>query len=108
MDSRSRATEWPQVEPAFGRDLLPALRHQRGLIGPEPAGDLQDLRAGGELDVEHPHCGPHPLEVVILDVAPVLPQVRGDAVRARRPRRARAASTGSGSSVRRACRTVAT
>jgi hypothetical protein len=71
-----------QIEAALGRDLLPALRYQRGLVGSEPAGDLHDLRAGGQLHVEHPDRGPQPLQVVIMDMAPVLPQMRGDAVRA--------------------------
>jgi hypothetical protein len=73
-----------QIETALGGDFLSPLGHQGRLIRPEPAGQLDDLRAGGELQVEHPDGRGQALDVVILDVAPVLAQVDRNAVRARR------------------------
>ena len=67
-----------------------------------------DVRAGGQLEIEHPDRCREALDVGVLDVAAVLPQVRGDPVGAGLLGTASAASTGSGSSVRRASRRVAT
>ena len=41
-------------------------------------------RAGGELHVEHAHRGAKPLQIVVLDVATILAEVRGDPVGAGR------------------------
>ncbi len=76
---RSRSAE---VEPAFGGDFLAPLRHDGGLVGPEPAGEGQHVRAGRQLEIEHADRRREALDVRILDVATVLPQVHGDAVRA--------------------------
>ena len=73
-----------EIEAALGSDLLPLLGDQGGLVGTEATGERHDLGAGRQLHVEHPHRRSHPLQIMILDVAAVLPKVRRDAVGAGR------------------------
>ena len=69
------------VETALGGDLLAPLRNDRRLVRPQAACERDDVRAGGELEVEHrPHRGREPLDVVVLDVTAVFAQVHGDSV----------------------------
>jgi hypothetical protein len=44
-----------EIEAALGGDLLPPLGHKRGLVRLQPAGQGHNVRAGCELQVEHPH-----------------------------------------------------
>ena len=77
-EPRSRAGE---VEPALGGHLLPPLRDDRGLEGLEVAGQRHDVGAGGQLQVEHGgHRRGQLPDVVVLDVAAILPKVGGDSV----------------------------
>ncbi len=69
------------VETALGGDLVPAFGDQHRHLGLDPARDADHFVGGGHLEVQ-PDVGqlaqaPH---VLVLDVAPVLAQVHGDAV----------------------------
>jgi hypothetical protein len=73
-----------EVEAALGRDLLAALGDDGRLIGLEAARERHDVLAGGELEVEHRADGrAQALDVGIVDVTPVLAQVRRDSVGSR-------------------------
>ncbi len=69
------------VQPAFGRQFLAVLRHERHLVGPDLLGDLDDrlghrhlqIQLGGDALIERPH-------VAVVDVPAVLAQVHGDSV----------------------------
>ena len=68
-------------EPPLGGDFLPALRHQRGLVGTEPGGDPDDLGTRRELEIENQAgAGGERLDVRVLNVAAVFTEVDGDAV----------------------------
>src|SRR6185437_4294015 len=68
-------------EPPFGGDFLPALRHQRGLVGAEPGGDPDDLGTRGQLEIEgQAGAGGERLDVRVLNVAAVFAKVDGNAV----------------------------
>ena len=41
-------------ESPLGRDLLPSLRNESGLVGTDLAGQVDDVGAGGELEIERP------------------------------------------------------
>ena len=70
-----------QIEPALGGHFLAALRHQGGLVRPEPADHRDDVGRQRQLRVEHrPHRGRQGLQVPVVDVPAVLAQMRGDAV----------------------------
>ncbi len=70
-----------EVEPALGGHLLAALGDDGGLEGLEVARKGHDVGAGGQLQVEHgrDRRGQLP-DIVVLDVAAILPEVRGDSV----------------------------
>lgn len=69
------------VEAALGGDLLAALGNQGGLEWAEFAGEVNDLSACGELEIDRALEGSHePPGVVILDVATIFPQVEGDSI----------------------------
>ena len=61
-----------QVQASLSGDLLPSLRDQRSLVRSEPAGHGDDVRAGGELQIEHLDRSRQALDISILDVAPIL------------------------------------
>jgi hypothetical protein len=72
------------VEPALGRDLLAALRHQRRLVRLQPLGDRENLPGRRQLEIHHrAHRRDQQLDVPVLDVPAILAQVHGDAVGAR-------------------------
>ena len=86
----------------------PRFGHQRGLVGLNLAGDSDDLGVAGHLQVELDGDRlAEDAQVAVGDMAAVLAEVQRDAVGPPISARA-AAQTGSGSYVRRACRTVAT
>jgi hypothetical protein len=71
----------PEVEPALGGDFFPAFRDERGLMRGQLQGERHDIRCRGELQVEHRGDGARePPHVVILNVAPILPEVDRDSV----------------------------
>jgi hypothetical protein len=69
------------VQPTFGGDLFPALRHQGGLIRSESACQRHDLLRRRQFQVQDGarRLG-EPHHVVVLDVTPVFPQVHGDTI----------------------------
>ena len=72
-----------QVETTLGGHLLATLGDDGHLIGPEPAGEVDNVFPGRQLEIaDGRHRRRDPLDVVILDVAPILPEVDRDAVRA--------------------------
>jgi hypothetical protein len=96
------------VEAAFGRDLLASLGDERHLVRAQAHGQVEHRVGRGDLEVEdRAHLAREPLDVVVLHVAAVLAQVGRDAVGAGGLALARGPH-GSGSSPRRACRSVAT
>ena len=69
------------VQPALGRDLFAPLGHERGLLRPRAAGDLDDLVLAGHLQVElDGHALAQQRQVAILDVAPVFAEMDRNAV----------------------------
>src|SRR5262249_24196323 len=69
------------VEAALGRQLLAALRDERGLVGLHLTGDVGNGVDRGHFEVETVGDDrPQQADVAVLDVAPVLAQVDGDAV----------------------------
>src|SRR5687768_5113760 len=83
--ARNGALEiWPRpgkVESAFRGDFLAALRHDGGLERPQPAGEVQNAIARGELEVEHraDRAG-EPLDVLVLNVPAIFAKVGRDSV----------------------------
>ena len=82
------------VEAALGGDLVPPLGHQHRHLRLDAAGDVDHLVGRRHLEVElDVRQLAQPAHVLVLDVAPVLAQVHGDAVGAaevrldRRPHR---------------------
>jgi hypothetical protein len=72
------------VESALGRDLLAPLWNQRDLVGSQSGGDVEHLVGTGHLEIQHrPHRRAESCDIVVLNVPPVLAQMRGDAVGAR-------------------------
>jgi hypothetical protein len=93
-----------EVEATFGGQFLAPLRDDGDLVGTNLTGQSDDIVADRQLEVaDGGDSGRDGPDIMILDVAPILTQVDGDAVGSA----SRAASAGSGSSVRRAWRTVA-
>src|SRR5690606_45332 len=71
------------VEPALGGALLALLGHDAGRVRPVAQRDLDHLLRRGHLQVEwQVGGGLDAPEILVADVAPVLAQVRGDAVAA--------------------------
>ncbi len=69
------------VQAALGRDFFAPLRHERDLIRTQPTRDPDHFRSARHLEIEDcPDCSLQPLYVVVLDVATILAQVRGNAV----------------------------
>ena len=69
------------VEAAFGRALLAPLRHEAAGIGDMAQRDLEHLRRRRHLEVQRPRqLGLETGDVGIRDVAPVLAQMRRNAV----------------------------
>ena len=69
------------VEAAFGGDLLAPLRHQGDHVGANGQGDRRHFGGGRHLQVEAAAHGlAQQLDIAVLDVAPVFPQMDGDAV----------------------------
>jgi len=70
-----------QIESAFRGSFLPLLRHQSAEVGLDVEGDVHDRWHRCHLQIEHPtHHLAQQAHVPFLDVAPVLAQVRGDAI----------------------------
>ena len=69
------------VEPALGRDLLAPLGDERHLVRANSLGDGEHFVGAGHLEIEdgRHRCG-ESLDVVVLNVAAIFAQVRGDAV----------------------------
>ena len=69
------------VQAALGRDLFAPLGHEGDLVGAQAARDPDHFRGARHFEVEDgPDCSLQPPYVVVLDVAAVLAQVRGNAV----------------------------
>lgn len=69
------------IQPALGRDFFTPLRDERDLIGTQPTRDPDHFCSARHLEVENsPDCCFQPFYVVVLDVATILAQMRGDAV----------------------------
>ena len=102
-----RALGGRDVEPAFRGDLLAPFGDERDLMRAKPLGDGEHLRGARHLEVEdrRDRCGDR-VDVGVLDVAAILAQMRRDAVGAGALAERHGAS-GTGSSPRRAWRTVA-
>src|SRR6185503_17893794 len=72
------------VQAAFGGNLLATLRDERHLVWPEPRGDAEHLVSACHLEVEDGvDRGCEALDVRVLNVPPILAEMRGDAVGAR-------------------------
>ena len=70
-----------EIEPAFGGDFLSPLGHERGLVGPERRGELNDVQCARQLEVEHSgHRRRQAPDVVVVDVPPVFAKVDRDAI----------------------------
>ena len=69
------------IEATFGGDLLAPLGNERHLMWAQSYGDGEHFVGAGHLEVEH-RCNRscEPLDVHVLDVSPILAQVRGDPV----------------------------
>lgn len=73
------------VEPAFRCHLGALLRHEGDLRRPQPFGNQEHLLGAGHLEVERgPAADRQLLDVGVLHVPPIFPQVRRNAVRAGR------------------------
>ena len=69
------------VEAPFGGHFLAPLGDERRLIGPHPAGDLDDLRVGGQLEIQlHRDRLAEHFEIAVLNVAAVFAEMDRDAV----------------------------
>src|SRR5438046_447289 len=69
------------VEATLGRGRGAALRDERHLVRPETPGDGEHLVRAGHLEVQYRRdLGCESLDVAVLNVPSVFPQVRGDAV----------------------------
>jgi len=69
------------VEPAFGGDLLSALRDEGYLVGTKPLGDCEHIVCAGHFKVEHGTNVPcQSLDVIVLNVPAVLAEMCGDPV----------------------------
>jgi len=82
LDGRSQCL-WASchVQAAFRRDFFAPLRDERDLVGTQATRDHDHFRGTCHFEVEHrPDCSLQPLYVVVLDVATILAQMRGDAV----------------------------
>jgi hypothetical protein len=78
------------IQPALGRDFLPAFGDQAGGVRAGGAGDADHFLGRRHFQVDRCLQGGHrALQVVVADVPPVLAQMHGDAVRAGRERHAR-------------------
>lgn len=72
-----------EIQSPFGGHLLPAFRYQRGLKRPDGHDGVEDVGSRRQFQVEHgPDGGPEGWDIGVLDVAPILPQVGGDPIRA--------------------------
>ena len=70
------------VQAAFGRELLPPLGHQAHARRAHHPGHAHHFFRGGHLQIEeHFQSALQGGHVGVLDVPPVLPQVRGDRIR---------------------------
>ena len=79
--SRQARLATGKLQASLGGDFFAALRHQRCLIGSQPADRGNDVGGQRELGVQHrAHALGEALEIAVLNVAPVFAQVRGDAV----------------------------
>jgi len=71
------------VQSALGRDFLPTFGNEAHLVRRQPLGDREHLVRERHLEVEHrANRFRESIDVVVLDVAPIFAQMRGDAVRA--------------------------
>ncbi len=69
------------IESTLGRDLLPTLGDQHGHVGPCPQRDINHFRGGRNLKVQGNIKGTGQLvEVTVLDVPAIFPEVNRDAV----------------------------
>src|SRR5437868_3027647 len=79
--------QWPvhpsERESSFRGHLFSALGNEGGLVGTDPAGEIDDVGAGGELEIER--GGGHRRDrddIAVLDVAAVLAKMESEAIRA--------------------------
>ena len=80
-DLRQLAALGDDVQAALGGELLAPLRDQAAVGGTHPAGDGDHCRGRRQLQVHARLQGvAEQLDVALLDVPAVLPQVQGDAV----------------------------
>ena len=81
-----------RVEPALGRHLLAPLGDDTGRVRAVPQRDRDHLLGRGHLEIERQRDAADQLrDILVHDVAPVLAQMRGDAVGAGRLRDLRGA-----------------
>ena len=72
------------VEAPLGGDFAAVLGHEAYVLGHDPQGDLEDFRGIPHFEVQfRDDRRAQALDVAVLDVTPVRPQVNRDAVRAR-------------------------
>ena len=72
-----------QVEATLGGHFLATFGDDGHLIGTQSAGEVDDVFSGRQLEVaDRGHRRRDPLDVMILDVAPIFPEVDRDPVRA--------------------------
>ena len=90
-DDGRQALELPGgVDPALGRPLLALLGHDARRVRTVLQRDREHLVGRGHLQVErHGQAGRQPRDIVVGDVAAILAQMRGDAVRPRLDRQQR-------------------
>ncbi len=69
------------VEPALGGELGAPFRHEAGGMRAEAAGDRHHLGGGGHFHVERRGERAEPFHVLVTDVAAVLAEMGGDAIR---------------------------
>ena len=70
-----------RVEAPFGGHFLASLRHERGLIGPDAAGDRQHVFVAGQFEIQLDRHGlAENFQIAILDMAAIFAEVDRDAV----------------------------
>jgi hypothetical protein len=69
------------LQPALGRPFLPPFGHDAGGVGPMGQRDALHLFGGGHLEIQRDGDRLHDRgDIGVADVAPILPQMRGDPV----------------------------
>ena len=79
--SRTRSRLANQIQPTLGGELLAPLRHQATIVRTDALGNADHLLGGGHFQIQGAtHLCPRLLDILQLDVSPVLAQMHGDAV----------------------------